>query len=49
VDVHKQRVTRLEEQVCFLDFEPISTSFWFMQCAAQEELCHNVLEFTLVH
>jgi hypothetical protein len=27
VDVHKQRVTRLEEQVCFLDFEPISMSF----------------------
>jgi E3 ubiquitin-protein ligase BRE1 len=24
VDVYKQRVTRLEEQVCFLDFEPIS-------------------------
>ncbi len=49
VDVYKQRVTRLEEQVCFLDFEPISMSFCFMQCAAQEELCYNVLEFELVH
>jgi E3 ubiquitin-protein ligase BRE1 len=31
VDVYKQRVARLEEQVCFLDFEPISMSFCFMQ------------------